>query len=518
MKNFTRALFAGYLSLGVNIFYSLASVPLALHYLGKAEFGLWALVSQMSGYTALIDLGMAGSVSRILIDHKDDRESGAYGGVVQVGALVGLAQGVMVIVAGIGLSTLAGSLLRVPTELRQEFFWLMIGQSVLLGLGFAARIFGQLLTAHQRLDISNHGTSAFFILSLGVMWACFVGGMGIYGFLAAQTLMTTGSIAVSILGCLRLGFLPRGQEWGRVTMARFRELFGFGGDIFIFSLGSQLINASQSILLTRLMGLETAAVWNVGARVYQMLTQITFRFFDYSAPTLAEMMVRGERERLAERFKQIVIFSLGVAVAAGGVFALCNSAFIAVWTHGRIVWPPINDLLLAVWLVVCVAMHAHTGFVGQTKQFDFMRYLFILEGSAFVGLTIAFYRVGGITTMLAVSILCTALLSLPYGWYRTCKYFGLGWRELAGWHKLALRLALWLMPTGLFTWWLTMNLSAGMRLGIGGGVFGLWTTWVLLRHGLNSALQNEICSHIPSRAKPFFVRLIFNQKEASSNF
>ena len=50
LRKFTRSLLAGYLMLGANIFYTLASVPLALHYLGKAEFGLWALVSQICGY------------------------------------------------------------------------------------------------------------------------------------------------------------------------------------------------------------------------------------------------------------------------------------------------------------------------------------------------------------------------------------------------------------------------------------------------------------------------------------
>ena len=50
LKKFTHSLLSGYVALGVNVFYTLASVPLALHYLGKAEFGLWALVSQISGY------------------------------------------------------------------------------------------------------------------------------------------------------------------------------------------------------------------------------------------------------------------------------------------------------------------------------------------------------------------------------------------------------------------------------------------------------------------------------------
>ena len=506
LKKFTHSLLSGYVALGANTFYTLVSVPLALHYLSKAEFGLWALVSQISGYIALIDLGMAGSVSRILIDHKDDRQTGAYGSVIKAGASVGLVQGALVLMVGTGLSTLAGSLLRVPQELLREFVWLMIGQSALLGLTFAARIFSQLLYAHQRLDVSNHGCSAFFFVSLTAMWAGFAGGLGIYSFLIGQALMTFGTIAVNAAVCVRLGFMPRAEEWGVATRGRFRELFTFGNDIFIYSLGTQLINASQSILLARLLGLETAAVWNIGTRAYQMLTQVIFRFFDYSGPALAEMMVRGEKQRLAERFKQIVIFSLGSAVAAGGMFALCNGSFVTVWTHGRIHWPPVNDLLLAVWMLVCVAMHMHTGLVGQTKKFQFMRYLFFIEGLAFVGLTITFYQFGGITAMLVASIVCTSLLSLPYGLYRTQKYFGLGWRELAGWHKPVLVLALWLVPADVLTWWLTCNLSTVIRLALGGGIFGLWTVWAFLRHGLNGPLQVELTGRLPAWAKSLLTR------------
>jgi O-antigen/teichoic acid export membrane protein len=511
LKKFTRSLLAGYLMLGANIFYTLASVPLALHYLGKAEFGLWALVSQISGYIGLIDLGMSGSVSRILIDHKDDRQNGAYGGVIQTGALVGLVQGALVVLAGTVLSTLAGSLLRVPVELRHEFVWLMIGQSAVLGLVFATRIFSHVLLAHQRLDVSNHGSSAFFILNLAVMWAAFAAGWGIYSYLAGQVLML-GGIVVNAVACTRLGFLPRGREWGRVTGARFRELFVFGNDIFIYSLGSQLINASQTILLTRLLGLETAAVWNICTRTYAVLMQIIFRFFDYSAPALAEMMVRGEKSLLAERFKQIVIFSLGAAVAAGGLFALCNGAFINVWTHGRIGWPPVNDLLLAIWLVICTAMHAHTGLVGLSKKFHFMRYLFFIEGAAFVSLTLAVFQHGGITAMLVSSIVCTSWLSLPYGLYRTRNYFGLGWRELAGWHRSALVLALWLLPAAILSWWLTRDLPAMLRLGLGGGVFGLWTAWAFVRHGLNPPLQVELARRLPPRIKSMLTRQILKSE------
>ncbi|MEJ0088401.1 MAG: lipopolysaccharide biosynthesis protein [Limisphaerales bacterium] len=514
LKKFTHSLLSGYVSLAVNIFYTLASVPLAWHYLGETEFGMWALVAQIGGFITLVDMGMGGSVSRILIDHKDERRNGAYGSVIKTSVLVGLAQGGLIILVGAILSAGAGLLLRIRVDLQQDFVWLMIGQSVLLAISFAGRIFNYLLLAHQQQSVSYYGSSVLFFVNLAGMWLGLAAGWGVYSFLIGQALMILGSMAVNAVGCIRLGLLPKSDEWGVITWERFRELFDFGRDIFIYSVGSQLINASQAILLTRLLGLEAAAVWNVGTRAYLVLTQVLNQMFGFAAPALAEMMVRGEKERLCHRFKQITILSVNLAVAAGTLFALCNSAFVTVWLRNKIAWPSVNDVLLAVWLVICVTMRVHTGLAGQTKQFRFMRYIFFIEGLAFVGLTLAFYKFGGITMMLCVSILCTVSFSLPYGLYRTHEYFGLSWIELVNWHRPALMLVFWLLPAGVLTWWLTRDLSAWLRLGIGGGVFSLWTAWIFMQHGLNPALQNEIFRRAPSWGKPFLPKWVLPTRKS----
>lgn len=68
MALFLRALGSGYLLIAVTAAYALISIPLALHYLGQAQFGLWALAVQVTAYYALIDLGMTTSVCRHLIE------------------------------------------------------------------------------------------------------------------------------------------------------------------------------------------------------------------------------------------------------------------------------------------------------------------------------------------------------------------------------------------------------------------------------------------------------------------
>jgi O-antigen/teichoic acid export membrane protein len=498
IKRFTHSLLSGYLVLGANMFYTLASVPLALHYLSRVEFGLWALTTQIAQYVALIDLGMSSSMCRFLIDHKDDKSDGAYGGIIRAGALVGVVQGALIVLVGTGLAFCAAPLFNLSGELRGEFFWLLTGQSALLGLQFGTRISSQLLIAHQRFDIPNYATVVLFGVSLLGMWAGFAAGLGVFSYLVAQTLSTLIGAVVTLIICLRLKLFPGPGEWGRVTREKFRELFAFGRDAFLMNIGSQLISASQTMLLTRFLGLDMAAVWSVCTRTYTLMTALVWRLLDYSGPALIEMMVRGERDRLLQRFKDLVVLSASLAIAGGGLFVVCNDPFVRLWTSGRIHWSPLNDLLLAVWFVFVTQVRVHTALASSTKRFGFLRFVFLVEGLAFVGLTLLAHGRGGVTMMLAFSVLCTMLFSFPYGLWRTREYFALGWRELAAWCLPTWQLTWRLVPVAAAVWWLARDWPPRWQLATCFVLPGIWGTMVFLRHGLNPSLRVEIIERMPS--------------------
>jgi hypothetical protein len=82
-RRFLAGLWASYTAFGANFLFTLLSVPLALHFLPKTEFGLWALVAQIGGYLALLDMGMTSSVARFLADHKDPMDCSETGKILQ---------------------------------------------------------------------------------------------------------------------------------------------------------------------------------------------------------------------------------------------------------------------------------------------------------------------------------------------------------------------------------------------------------------------------------------------------
>jgi hypothetical protein len=99
-NRYLKSLGSNYLLLVINVIYTLASVPVALHFLTKEEFGVWIVIGQISTYLAMIDLGKSYASIRLLIDHKDSPNGGAYGSLIKCTMLVQFIQAPIIFLAG----------------------------------------------------------------------------------------------------------------------------------------------------------------------------------------------------------------------------------------------------------------------------------------------------------------------------------------------------------------------------------------------------------------------------------
>jgi O-antigen/teichoic acid export membrane protein len=505
-RRFFHAVASGYAQLIANTLYVLASVPLALHFLQKREFGLWALAMQLGGYLQLIDLGMSGSVSRLLIDHKDRRASADYGGMIQTGALVLLVQGFLVLLGG-GLIVLYGTrFLHIDPDLERPFNIVMLVQCAIIAVNFPARLFGHLLVAHQRSDITNYSQIGLFLVTYLVLWWGFAHGFGIFSLVWASVVGWLVTVFSNCIACYALRIFPARDAWGRATWSKFRDLFGYGKDIFWIALGTQMINASQAIIVTRALGLDSAAVWSVCTRAYTLANQLVWRPFDFSYPMLSEMVARGEKNRLLHRFKGLVILTTSLSVLAAVMFALCNSPFVAIWTHRSIVWSIQNDILLAIWMIVLALVHCHCGLVGITKRIGFMRYVYFIEGAAFLGIGSYLAARIGFPGLLITSILCSLAFSCSYGIWRTMREFNLGLKDVLRWLVPPAKLLAPLSLFGLLLYWSTRHFSAAAQLPLYAVLIGITGMFLFLRHGLGSELRGEFQKRAPVRVSRLFAR------------
>ena len=410
--NFVRSLGAGYFAIAVNIAYTVASVPLALHYLGKEQFGLWALAQQIMGYLILLDLGVSSAVSRFIADCKDDVNGGGYGSLLLTGAIVFAIQGLIITIVGVAFSFFAPALFAVPEHLSSDFTNVLIIITALAGISVALRTLGAPLWAFQRMDVSYALGSFTLLTSLAALWAGFHLGWGIYSFAVAGIPAAFICPAITIWFCWKSGFYPSTRNWGGPHWPLFRRIFSFGHDVVCLSLGSQLVNASQIMILSRFAGLDAAATFAIGTKAYSMFQQFTGKVIEASLPILTEMFVQGDMDKLNHRFINVVSITAFLATIGAAILLAGNTAIVGFWTSGSIFWSTPYDALLAALLLANSSSRCLISVFGSMLGYRPVRHVYFLEGCVFIALAIPATRFFGIAGILGASLVCHLLITL----------------------------------------------------------------------------------------------------------
>lgn len=410
--NFSRGICAGYFAIVVNIAYTAASVPLALNYLGTEQFGLWAMVQQITGYLMLLELGVSSAISRFIADRKDDVNSGSYGSLLLTGGIVFAIQGSLIAVAGVTFSFFAPVLFAVPERLASDFTNVLTIISSVAGLSVAFRTLGAPLWAFQRIDVS-YGLGSFALLTnFAALWCGFQLGWGIYSFAFAGIPAAILCPIITFLICWKGGFYPSARNWGRPHWPLFRKIFSFGHDVVWVSLGSQLVNASQIMILSRFAGLNVAATFAIGTKAYSMFQQFAGKIIDASLPILTEMFVQGDMDKLNHRFINIVSITAFLATLGAAILLAANTAFVGFWTSGSIFWSIPYDALLAALLLANSSSRCLISVFVSMLGYRPVRHIYFLEGCVFIALAIPATRFFGIPGILGASLICHLLITL----------------------------------------------------------------------------------------------------------
>ena len=408
-NRFLSGLLSGYGSIAANIIFTMASIPMALHYLDKEQFGLWALAAQINGYLILIDVGMNGAVTRFIADHKDDVNGGEYGSQLLTGALACSIQGLFIAFFGMGISWFAPSIFAIPDNLASEFRTLLILLASFTGLSVASRSISSPLWAFHRNDVINHLSSIGLFTNLGLLWFGFINQWGILSFAIAQIPMLVVNPMVSAWICHRDRFYPSAGHWGKMSFSIFKQNFSFGKDALMINIGSQLINATQIMIISRCISLEAAATFAVSTKIYTMSMMLIANPVSVAGSSLTELYVRGENAHFIRRYKDIIVLTLAFSTLAATGIAAGNRSFVNLWTHGGIHWHWTYDLILAILIVLRNFNGCFLNLFGLIKNWRPVRYVYILEGIIFVPLGLVFAKFYGIGGILMASLLAHLL-------------------------------------------------------------------------------------------------------------
>jgi len=405
---YLRGLSLGYLSVAANVLYTAASVPMALYFLGKEQFGVWAIAQQMAGYLVLFEIGASSAASRLIANFKDDPNSPEYRNIFVSCSMLFMGMGLIILLVGLFFAALAPDLLRLPLDKHSDFKKVFFLLSLSTALTISLRFLSAPLWAFQRMDILNWGSIIFLCLSLFSLPLLFLAGQG----LASLPLsLFPGIIASYILcyySCRRGGYYP---SWRHTFCFRFsfiRQTLSFGTNILFLNLGTQLASSAALLCAARTLSLSEVATLAIGLKVMNLCQNLFQKLMQNASPGLTEIFVRGDISHFVQRFRQILFLSAFMAIFGALFLVAVNSAFVSVWTGGRVHFPNFANLFLGALL--CLSSVSFCFFETYPIRGDIkpVRFLKLYEGALSIGLCLVGGYWGGMAGLLFGAFLASA--------------------------------------------------------------------------------------------------------------
>jgi len=298
---------------------SLVSVPLTLHYLGKERYGLWGSISALLMWAALADFGLG----RGLVNHLseayalDDRD--AAGRYVSTGIfwLLAVAAGLGVLFVPLVFWVPWNAVFNVHGEaVREETRSAVAAVVAVFLLNFPLSVVGSIYSAYQRSYIANWFKIVGNLASLGVLLVATHLELSM-----AWLVVAMGGVPLA-MSLVNLAFIARDMPWltprlRLVSRGALRALGTVSTPLFLFQIGSLLINELQTLVVARRAGLAMVADYTVFLKVYSVPVILLGQIDGPLLPSFREALTRRDVLWLRRTFWRAQGIKLLICAAAG---------------------------------------------------------------------------------------------------------------------------------------------------------------------------------------------------------
>lgn len=304
--------------------------PFILDAIGGTQYGIWVLITSLTGYYGLLTMGIGAGTTQQLTKAVAEENSHRVNQLASSAVFALTGCGGVIWLAAIVMSFSVPHMFSVPAELTHQTRVCVLVVGAATGFQFALFAFSAIFTAKQRYDLSNMiGISTRLLSAAAICLVLRQGGGLVALCIVGATADSLGSIirwavARRLIPSLRI-------SWQLIDRASLSRLAGLSVWNALIA-GGQNLNATAGILVIGAL-LSDAAIAPYAMAL--SLVQILMRPLNAAAivffPVAAELFAKGEIGRLRRVYLSgaKLMMLLGVAVGVPGI--LWSRDFYNLW-------------------------------------------------------------------------------------------------------------------------------------------------------------------------------------------
>lgn len=373
----------------IHILTGIIYTPIMLRLLGKSEYGLYQLVYSVVSYLSLLSLGFAGSYMRFYSREKANDDQKGVAKINGMFLVIFLVMSFICVICGLGM--VANIRCIFGSGLSEEEYTtarvLMILMVVNLALTFPNSIFNCIITSQEKFLFQKLLALFQYLLNPFLTLPLLIAGYGTVGMVSISTVLIFVVLICNIYYCFRK--IHSKFSFLNLQFSLLKEMWIFTFFIFLNQIVDQINWSVDKLLLGRLAGTVSVAVYGVGSQINNLYIQFSSSVSSVFVPRVNRIVAEtGDNEELTIIFTKVgrIQFMIMYLILSGFVFF--GKLFIYYWAGEE--YGEAYDVTLLLILPVTVPLIQNLGIeIQRAKNKHKARsvvYFFIAIANIFVSI------------------------------------------------------------------------------------------------------------------------------------
>jgi len=306
-------------------------MPFLITRFGAADYGIYLLVSSLSGYFGLLDLGVGASLVKYVAEHRARGERADLSETVSTALAF---YGVIGVIAATGLGALAMfglPLFNLPdasTDLARNL--LLVGAATSL-FAWPLGTFNAVLAGHQRYDITARLGIIATITNIAVTAAVVLANQGPLVLLAGTSAV---GLTVSVFSA-RLAIRELGDA--RVSLAgaswcRLKRIFRFSSAVFVMQLCGVLVyQQTDRLVLGVFASAASITLYESASKLHSLVRQLAGLSASAVMPTASALDAEDRHDLIVELFMRGTKYTVIAITPIVVVVMVLAGPFLRAW-------------------------------------------------------------------------------------------------------------------------------------------------------------------------------------------
>ncbi len=396
-----------YVSMGVNAVVMLLYVPMMLHYLTKAQYGVYQLMGSFLAALSLMDFGLCNGVTRFLAQAQAREDKPQQTQILLAAkwlyALV--AVGILLVGAVLyaSISPLYGATLS-----SQEIVWakqVFVVLFINMLISITGNLFVAVLFAREKFTFWQIWVLIGLITAPLLIWGVLHWKANVLYVACAQTLVNTAIYIGAYIYCktrLQVRF-----AWGKIPWTWMRRIVQFSGAVFVGNVAGQIYWRLGGFVLGAIAGAVAVANYYIATQICLFFIMLSSSVGNVFLPKLSADAVKSDSlQNHNEIFCRAGRLQGMIALLICVGFALLGREFLRLWLGpGNEVcfWPA---LILMVGYTLSVVQSVAGTALQAIDRYSGVAYIALSTAVLNIGMTIWLGKMYGVTGSAVSAAFC----------------------------------------------------------------------------------------------------------------